>query len=229
MQKLSLFGALLALLIATGCSTTRVVRPLAAKQAQVGVSIGGPVVYFKAGEGGRDELLVPFASFSGAYGINDRLSVYGGWDATPILFRVLHLDLGATYGLVTPTTEKGFGLSGGGGMQVMGSLLSGTVKVMPELTLNTYQALNDKWYWYATSGNAFDFGASRSSALNTGFWRPSLGVGVGLEGARLHQQLEVKWIGFNEGNRDAIIGHLGIGGMGQWAFYYSINLKTLGK
>jgi len=215
------------LLLGASCSTTRVVRPLAEKETQVGVSAGGPLVAFKL-DADRSEILVPFVSLQGAYGVTDRLSVYGAWDITPIFIRTLHVDLGATYGLRMPEGNQ-LGVSASAGMQSFVSFLSGSTKFMPEASLNVYQQFTDKLYWYGSSGHNFDFGANESVALNTGFWRPWVGLGIGLDGKKFHHQWEAKYLGFNEGNRDAIIAHIGLAGQGQWAFYYTINFKAFQK
>ena len=224
MKLLRIMVGAAVLLSLSHCSTTRVVRPLSEGETQIGASVGGPVVGFKNGSAVSSSLFIPFISLQGAYGVSDKLSLYGAWDVTPIFVRTLHLDLGATYGLRNAGVGE-WGLSGSGGLQSFVSLRDGTTRILPDLALNLYRPISERAFWYVNSGHTFDLWSGSSPAVATGFWRPYVGLGFALSGEKVHQQFEAKLIGFNEYGQDAIIGHFGVLGHGQWALYYSINLK----
>lgn len=213
----------ISLFLLGACSASRVVKPLAKNEAQVGASVGGPLVYQKVASG-RANLLLPFLSVNGAYGVTDNFTIHGGWNITPIFVKTLHLDVGATYGLINPD-KTGWGLSVNGDLHTFASMRDGALSILPDIGFNGYRNFGDRSYLYFGSGNAFDFQAAKSVAINTGLWRPYVHLGYGLDGERVRHQWEIKYLGFNEKGEDSIVGHYGIGGFGQWAFYYSINLR----
>ena len=82
------------ILMTFSCTPSRVIRPLAAKEIQVGASLGGPIINFAGAK-----IPVPFTSLYAAYGLDSSRSIFGGVHTTAAAAGVAQIDIGLTQSL----------------------------------------------------------------------------------------------------------------------------------
>jgi hypothetical protein len=85
-----LVAALGAALLAAGCATTHLARPLGKGNAVGQGSLGGPLV-----EVGEKPIAAPLLVLGGGYGASDRTDAFGRLDVTAAVYGTVHLEAGA--------------------------------------------------------------------------------------------------------------------------------------
>ena len=181
MHRKTLLGALGALIIATGCTPTKVVVPLEEGQWQIGVTQGRPQI---------NEGYLPVIGAYAAKGVSSTKTNYGGIQFSSLLLGAVQLEGGQVKTLIPQQGLKP-GISCSYGAQSFLSTRDYAFRFYPEAGLNAYlqkgphilNASANTWVdptWFLA-----DFGRGQILA-------PSLSAGYRLRYKLLEAQLEYK-------------------------------------
>ena len=181
MLRKTLLGALGALIIATGCTPTKVVVPLEEGQWQIGVTQGRPQI---------NEGYLPVIGAYAAKGVSSTKTNYGGIQFSSLLLGAVQLEGGQVKTLIPQQGLKP-GISCSYGAQSFLSTRDYAFRFYPEAGLNAYlqkgphilNASANTWVdptWFLA-----DFGRGQILA-------PSLSAGYRLRYKWLEAQLEYK-------------------------------------
>ena len=181
MLRKTLLGALGALIIATGCTPTKVVVPLEEGQWQIGVTQGRPQI---------NEGYLPVIGAYAAKGVSSTKTNYGGIQFSSLLLGAVQLEGGQVKTLIPQQGLKP-GISCSYGAQSFLSTRDYAFRFYPEAGLNAY--LQNGPHILNASANTWgdptwllaDFGRGQILA-------PSLSAGYRLRYKWLEAQLEYK-------------------------------------
>ena len=129
MLRKTLLGALGALIIATGCTPTKVVVPLEEGQWQIGVTQGRPQI---------NEGYLPVIGAYAAKGVSSTKTNYGGIQFSSLLLGAVQLEGGQVANLVIPQQGLKPGISCSYGAQSFLSTRDYAFRFYPEAGLNAY-------------------------------------------------------------------------------------------
>jgi hypothetical protein len=217
---LTLFLSLVLLqLFGAGCSSTRLVKPLAEKELAVGFDFGGPIIDFSG-----LKIPIPFTSFTGAYGLDSTLTLFGSLHTTALASSVLQLETGVLKDIVRAKNGKpGFSLAGTG--HWMMGLKDARFRFYPSLDLNLYWPYSRKHehFAYMALNSWFDFWAEQAHGQpNKNHYLPSLSLGHTFVTKSMRYTLEARWLAPHLDNRNIVVGYNGIAHQGSLGFYFSI-------
>lgn len=206
----------------TACSTTRVVKPLKAKEVMVGVDFGGPLIGFGGGT-----IPIPFSSLSGAYGIDSNLTAYGGLHLTAAMFGTIQMDLGAVYRVYQSKKQYIPSVSAGVGSHLLLDVFEGDFRAYPLVDVNLYwQYLKSRNnYIYFNWSSWFDFFNRANNQPNANAYRPSFGLGHTFENAKMRYTIEAKYMLPGEDSGGSPVNYRGIGGKGGIGVYLGVSRK----
>lgn len=191
------------------CNTTRVVKPLDKGETRISADLGGPIIGFP----------VPLSSISVAHGLNEKLSVFGGFHTTTLAWHSLQFDLGANYSLLEPTDWKP-GITGNFILNPIISLRDGKSSLFPELGASFYWELSEKHIPYVGVTNWFDVGYNSTELEKGKLFHPAIGLGYNYEATNWIFGLESKWINLNKQLHIPQVEHTSIGGNGAVGLYF---------
>ncbi len=206
-------------LLFSSCSTTRVIKPLEEKEWRVAMDAGGP---FAA------NTPIPLSSISAAYGLSEKVSLFGGIHTTALSFNTLQLDLGAHFGFLE---AQGWipGISGNLVVNPMVAFRNGSFRIYPETTLNAYWTVWNKNQIYLGFTQWYDWHIAETELEKGRFLHPTLQLGYQYEADKWILGAEYKWLNFN---KQLVIPQTkvnSIGGYGGYGVYlkvaYRFNLK----
>jgi hypothetical protein len=201
------------------CSATRIVKPLAAKEAAVGFDFGGPIIDFAGAK-----IPIPFTSFSGAYGIDSMMTVWGGLHTTSLAFGNLQTDIGLLRDII-PAKGRRPGFSVAPVANMLLNFNNGGFRIYPELDLNLHwqYSLKRKHFMYFSLSNWFDPWAKKAhNEPNKNFYTLNLALGHTFVTNKMRYSLEFRWLAPHASNRNLIVTYNGIGGQGSMAFYFGL-------
>ncbi len=206
----------------TACSTTRIVKPLKAKEVLVGLDFGGPLIEFGGGT-----VPLPYSSLSGAYGIDSNLTAFAGLHLTALGFENVQLDLGVVHRIYQTKKRWLPSISTGLSTQLLLHSSTGAFRAYPVVDLNFYwQYLKSgNNYVYANWSTWFDFWDRANGAPNSKMARPSFGLGHTFENAKMRYTIEGKYMLPGEESGGTPVTYRGIGGRGAVGVYFSISRK----
>ncbi len=220
-MKIKLLYLILVLLLFS-CSATRIVKPLEAKKVAVGFDFGGPIVDF-AGV----KIPVPFSSFSGAYGIDSMMTVFGGLHTTALAFGNLQMDFGLLRDII-PAKGRVPGFSVAPVANFMVNFKQGGFRFYPEIDLNLHwqYSLKYRHFMYFSVANWFDLWAKKAhNEPNPTRYIPNFALGHTFENKKMRYILEARWLSPFAPNNNLVVSYNGIGGWGTLAFYFGICRK----
>jgi hypothetical protein len=199
------------------CAPTRVVRPLAAKEVQVGVNLGGPIIDF-AGL----KMPIPFTSVYGAYGLTDTRTLFGGLHTTSLAAGVGQIDVGITQNI---WRNKGWGLSASPVFNMMYGYKS--FRFYPELDINAYKEYGEKRHFaYFSLANWFVLAGKKAHDVKqTTHYIPSFAVGNTFNRPKMNYILELKWMAPFTDNSKVVVNYNGVGKNGAMGCYFGIARK----
>lgn len=219
------FIALISLLVICtmmACNTTRVVKPLKAKEVMVGVDAGGPIFKFAG-----TSIPVPFSSVSVAYGLDSMVTLHAGANITSALFGNVHLDLGAVASLYR--SQKPFlpSISGGVSTQLITNVLDGGFRVFPVLDVNMYwqYAPKHQHYLYLNYGAWFNFFKRPHNQPLQQVYFPRIALGHTFENAKMRYTLEVDYSAIGVKNGGVPLVFKGIDGHGALGVHVGVARK----
>lgn len=191
------------------CNTSRVVKPLEKGETRVAVDLGGPVVGFP----------IPMSSISGAYGISEKLSVFGGFHTTTIAYQSLQFDLGANYSFMETQKWKP-GISGSLILNPIIDMRVGNSSLFPETAFNFYWQLQQRHVPFIGITNWFDVAKGTVELEKGKLMHPAFYLGYNYEGAKWVFGVEVKWLNFNKELMIPQVEHTSLGGKGAVGVYF---------
>lgn len=206
----------------SACSTTRVVKPLKAKELMISADFGGPLIAFGGGT-----IPIPFTSIMGAYGIDSNLTVYGGLHPTAAAYGTLQMDLGAVYKLYQSPKQYLPCISTGVGTQLLLDVHEATFRAYPVVDVNFYweylKSRNN--YVYVNWSSFFDFWGRANGQPNAKAYRTYFGLGHTFENAKMRYTVEAKYLLPWEDSGGTPVEYRGINGKGGIGVYIGISRK----
>lgn len=202
--------------MAAACSTGRGVRPLGAKRASVGLSLGGPVVHNL----GLPTPL-PLAAATLRLGATDRTDV----DAAVHLpiSRVGGVDVGASH-LVAH--QRGAAPAVMLGAHVTGLWATAAVRPGWRHPGRAHRALASataRASWRVCTGHLAFVGLDLLTQGARPRWTPSASVGwFGQLGPRWSAQAELSWVAFTRNSRDLVVHYADVAGRGSLALQFAL-------
>lgn len=214
--------AFLYVLATSACNTTRIVKPLKAKEWAVGIDVGGPIIDFRS-----NKIPVPFSTINVARGLDSNMTVFGAVHLTSAFLGNVQLDFGVLRQFLAP--KKGYipGLSLAGSLQTMVNTTGGEFRLYPTIDVNFYwQYWKGKQHFaYVNWGSWFDFFVDAGGQPNQQVYFPVLSIGHTFENKTMRYTLEGKYMGWGIENGGTPVKFNGVGGYGSWGVYFSIHRK----
>lgn len=208
------------------CNSTRVVRPLQAKEWNVGGSLGGPIINFAGAK-----IPVPFTSLYGAYGINNSLTGFAGLHTTSAMFGNAQVDFGVTKGLLTPSKWRP-----GVSISPIGNFLLTTqggvaARFYPQIDLNAYWEYGQKkHYAYIGMNNWFNLSSKKAfDVKNDHYFIPNFTIGNRFNRPKMSYSIEVKLLAPFSRNDYTVVEYNGIGNKGAIGVYFGISRSLFCK
>ncbi len=176
--------------ILSACSVTRVVEPIPQGKQEVQFSFGGPLIHLFG-----TTIPTPLTSLAYNYGYRDNLTLSGGLNLTSLAFGVIHLDLGATYGLWKDSLKSGYaGLSVRPSFYLTTDIYQWQTRFFPQFDIMGYYRIK-KHLIYGGLVNFFELKRTRAHNLKQPkiwFWNPT--IGYQFESEKWRWQLEFRWL-----------------------------------
>ncbi|MFN7012897.1 MAG: hypothetical protein ACK4ON_01370 [Bacteroidia bacterium] len=208
-------------LIFNSCSPTRLIKPLNKGEKQIGASLGGPLINYAG-----TTIPIPFTSLSGAYGVNDNISLFGAFYPTAAAFGVFQTEIGLVNQLKAPDTLKFYklGFSLNPSLNFLIDRWQGNFRFWPKYDFNLYSLIgkNRKSLLYVGLSNWFDFYAVKAhGVLNERFIIAHLNSGIVINKGSWNHQLDIKL--FSTYNKNIVVDYFSPIGTVPWGVYYSIS------
>ncbi|WMJ75213.1 hypothetical protein RCC89_18890 [Cytophagaceae bacterium ABcell3] len=194
------------------------------KEKAVSFSVGGPLVNLP----GHPYTFapIPMTSFSGAAGIADDLTVFGGVNTTGLLFGVFNADVGMVKGLWKPK-----GMIPGLTISPIGNFMidrwDWNFRFYPQLDLNAYWDYGDTGnFFYLGTTNWFDLREqSVHGEERYNYWVPGFHTGHTFTTPRMNYTLELKYMGPGADVERMALDFLSIRSHGVWGFYFGVSRR----
>ncbi|MDH4201171.1 MAG: hypothetical protein OEV66_12475 [Spirochaetia bacterium] len=165
---------------------------------------------------------LPLTSVGFAYGVHENITINSGAYITEALFGVIHLDLGATFGIIKP---DGFipGISVSPTFAFMLDVWQKNFRFYPVVDANLYWNVSErKDIAYLGLSNWFEMATVRADgAPQKNFWMPSLNAGYTFSLNKWLLTAEVRYMGFHLNSKNLVPDYVGIGDNGAIGVYLS--------
>jgi hypothetical protein len=221
MRVLKIFTIIVAVFTLLACNATRVVKPLAAKEKQLGVGLGGALIKFVG-----VPMPLPLTNVYGAYGLNDKTTVFASLHTTAFMFGVLQTDVGITQQVIK---QKKYipGISVSPIVNLLFDRWDKNFSMYPQVDLNAYWNYGKKQHLiYTTVNNWNELRNTKAhNEKQTTHWLPSIGLGHQWHGNKLSWQLEAKYIAPNQPNKNIVVDYIGMGDNGTFGLYIGVSRK----
>ncbi len=195
----------------SACNTARVIKPLEKGETRIAVDLGGPIVGFP----------IPMSSISGAYGISEKLSVFGGFHATTLAYQSLQCDVGANYSFLE-TRKWQPGISGSLILNPIIDMRVGNSSLFPETAFNFYWQIRERHVPFIGLTNWYDVAKGTVELEKGKLMHPALYLGYNYEGPKWIFGIEAKWLNFNKTLMIPQVDHTSIGGNGATGVYLKL-------
>ncbi len=208
-------------LIYTSCSPTRLIKPLNKGEKQFGASIGGPLINYAS-----TTIPIPFTSLSGAYGLDEDISLFGAVYPTAAAFGVFQTEIGLVNQLKAPDTLKFYnlGFSLNPSLNFLIDRWQGNFRFWPKHDFNIYSLIgkNRKSLLYIGMSHWYDFYAVKAHrVLNERFIIAHLNSGIVINRGKWNHQIDIKL--FPSYNEKIVVDYFSPIGNVPWGVYYSIS------
>lgn len=209
-----------AMLQMTACSTTRIVKPLDAKQAAIGADFGGALIDF-----GGMVIPLPFTSVTAAYGVDSTSTIFGSVHTTSLAFGVVQLEGGAVINVLR-RSRNGFNVSVSPVLNSMISTYTGEARFYPELVANAHWTYGKhrRNFMYASVASWFDFYRTGAyGRVNTETVLPTFALGHTFvtPKRKMRYTLEARWLAPFTNNQNTVVGYNSFGNQGALGVYFS--------
>lgn len=205
------------LMLLFSCAPSRYVKPLKQKQQAASFSFGGPLIVFSGAP-----IPIPFTTVGYAYGLSNRISLYGNLHLTSAAFRTIQTDIGGTIALCE--NKKG-GFSVSPALQSVFSMAkSKTFKIWPSVDFNGFVHLGQRGnYIYGGLGNWIETSAWKAHGEKTSeFIVPSLHAGFVSVKNHWQHQFQLGWLAPGSNNKPNVVQYIGAGNKGALSFHYGL-------
>lgn len=201
------------------CASIKTVEPLKKGEAKATADLGGPTINFNG-----IPLFMPLTSIGGAYGINDKISVFASVHTTSLLYGAFQLE--TSFNTLLYRFEKS-GFSANWGAYTFCGLREGGMAFYPFADLNYYFHYNSKPnYLYLSftalmelhKHKAFDEPISKRLI-------PNLTFGHRWVKEKHEFGIELKYLSINKDNRNIVVDYIAPGNKGSFGFYLSYTKK----
>lgn len=214
------FYFIIAVLLISSCAPSHFVKPLAKKEKQVNLALGGPVISNLG-----FPMPIPFISATYGQGLDSATTVYGGVNLTSAAFGNFQTQLGLNRALTfCKGKTPGFSVSPSINLIVRDSK---TIAFYPQLDLNAWWdfGVSKQHYIYAGINNWFELKTIRAheqpQSTNLIF-SPQLGVLFSKGTWRFN--METKMIGPNLSNKDIVVDYVSpLSRTGALGFYFGVS------
>jgi hypothetical protein len=221
-DKRFIFCYLLALFfLISSCASTRIVRPLAKGEKEIGLSVGGPIIGYS-----NALLPIPMTSIYYAKGITDSLSVFSGLNGTSLLFGTAQVDVGACYQIM-----KNDGLKPGISLSHVANLMldkwDWDFRLYPQVDAHVYwNYKQEKGLLYVGMSNWFELKSKTTYQIKQDkHWVPIAQLGTRYQREKLEWTIESRYIAPNYPNKYSVVEWKGIGSKGAFGLYFGVNKK----
>ena len=216
-----IYGIIISIILVTGCSTVRYVRPIEKGTSAASLSLGGPVTQVSG-----NYLPLPLLSAGYGYGVTDYLSLEAALHITSALFGVAHVDIGANW---VPLATRGV---------IPGVVLSPKVVLLSNFKPHesrSYPVLTPTLYWergrhlwYTGVENWFERHSVRADGNEQSHhWLIIPYIGYGIAKGKWQFQAEGRVYMPNLSNTPGATTNLGFGDRGIIGFFLGVN-RTFG-
>lgn len=212
---------LLGMLVCSSCTPSRYVRPLAEKQWAVSGTFGGPIFRnFGA------SIPIPYTSLAAAYGLKEKLTLWGGFHLTSASFGVIQTDFGALYAIRKPEAWKP-GISLAPVLNLAGDVWEGNFKLWPQIDANAYWEYGErKHFFYAGISSWFELAGTKANNVEQGAQIfPGFQIGNTCAFKKWEYTLEAKWNGVNLANEGVTLDYISPGGQGALGINFAFTRK----
>lgn len=203
------------------CAPARFVKPLAAKQQAVNLSVGGPLIEYSS-----LVIPMPLVSATYGYGIDSSLTAFGAVNLTSAFYGNVQLEIGATKSLLNQQ-----GASPGISITPVANLIyrdKDAFKLYPQLDLNAYWDFNrNRNYFYVGVSNWFELSGQKAhKEAQTRHWLISPMLGQAFVRKKWDFILEIKIIAPNIESDKATVDYVTpLGKHGALGIYFGYTRK----
>jgi len=203
------------------CNTSRIVKPLKAKETAIGLDFGGPIIDFAGAK-----IPIPLSSISVGHGVDSTFTLFGGLHITSLVFGTVQVDAGMVKEVLHPRGAIP-GISIAPIANVMVDGFEGNFRIYPQVDVNLYWQYLPKHehYFYITWGSWFDLWKLAHNAPKPSLYYPTFALGHTFENKKMRYTLEAKYLAPNIDNQGGPVQYNGSDGRGSWGVYISIFRK----
>ena len=151
-----IYPLILLLIVISGCTSQKIVKPLQKGQQQVRANLGGPLIGF-----GELTIPIPLTPINYARGMSNKLTIHTGLQTTSLLYRTIQVDAEATYGMLK---NEGWvpGISISGTLNFLTDVREGNARLYPQLDANIYWDYGKDHFMYVGSTNWIELNNTRA-------------------------------------------------------------------
>lgn len=212
---------LFSIVLLLSCNATRLVKPLAKKDVQVGAGFGGALIQL-----GTVTLPIPLTNVHAAYGVTDKTTAFASVHTTSLLFGVFQTDLGATQLLLK---QRGFipAVSVSPIANLMLDRWETQFRIYPQLDINAFWEYGSKKrLFYTAVNNWFELRNKKAHGeTQQTRWLPSIGLGHQWNGKKYNLQIETKYLAPNRSNQNIVVDYVSFGNRGAIGIYIGVARK----
>lgn len=209
-----------AIIFISSCAPSHFVKPLAKKEKQVNLALGGPVISNLA-----FPMPIPFINATYGQGLDSSTTLFGGVNITSAVFGNFQTQLGLNRALsISKAKIPGFSISPSINLIFRDAK---TIAFYPQLDLNAWWDFGNtkQHYFYAGINNWFELKTIRAHEQpqpTNLIFSPQLGVQFSKGNWRFN--IESKMIGPNLSNKDIVVDYLSpLRRNGALGFYFGIS------
>lgn len=209
------------LLTLFACNATRIVKPLAKGERQIGAGLGGALIKFVG-----VPMPLPLTNVYGAYGVTDKTTAFASVHTTALMFGVFQTDIGITQNVLKQNKFLP-GISVSPVANLMFDRWDKNFSFYPQLDANAYWNYGKKQnLLFASMNNWFELRDTKAhNESQTTHWLPSISVGHQWYGKKVNWQLEAKYIAPNQSNKNIVVDYIGMGNTGTFGLYIGLSRK----
>jgi hypothetical protein len=219
--KLSMVA--LALVLATSCAPTRVIKTLDKGEKQLGAHLGGAMVNY-----GGAPIPLPLTSINYSQGLDTGVTLSAAIHTTDLMFGVLHAEVGLGIKTYESKSEK-FGLTISPNAHFLYSLSGQDFKVYPQLDAITYWQYGEKPnLFYGGLGTWVELGKEKAhNEVQTNELMPYVTIGHQFNRPKWTFLTEVKYLGFQHNNQLLVPSYISPTNNGAIGLYFGITRRLI--
>lgn len=212
-----------ALVLATSCAPTRVIKPLDKGEKQIGANFGGAIVNY-----GGAPIPLPLTSINYLHGLDTGVTLSAAFHTTDLLFGVLHLEAGLGIKAYQSKTER-FGLTITPNINLMYDVWDGNFSAYPQLDAITYWQYGEKPnLFYGGLGTWVELNKEKAhEQVQTNELMPYIMLGHQFNRPKWTFLTELKYLGFQHNNQLLVPSYISPTNNGALGFYFGISRRLI--